>query len=34
MRWCYEEDIYNPKHFQDMIQGWFEAKKRCEKAKD
>lgn len=34
MRWCYEEDIYNPKPFQDMIQGWFEAKKRCEKAKD
>ena len=34
MRWCYEEDIYNTKHFQDMIQGWFEAMKRCEKAKD
>jgi uncharacterized protein (TIGR02246 family) len=29
MKWCYEEDIYNPKHFQDMIRGWFDAKKRC-----
>ena len=30
MKWSYEEDIYNPKPFRDMIQGWFEAKKRCE----
>jgi hypothetical protein len=29
MRWSYEEDIYNPRHFQVMIQGWFEARKRC-----
>jgi hypothetical protein len=30
MKWSYEEDIYNPKPFGDMIRGWFEAKKRCE----
>ncbi len=30
MKWSYEEDIYNPKPFGDMIQGWLEAKKRCE----
>jgi hypothetical protein len=33
MKWSYEEDIYNPKHFQDMLQGWREAKERCEKQK-
>ena len=27
MKWSYEEDIYNPSHFQDMLSGWFEAKK-------
>ena len=27
MKWRYEEDIYNPSPFQDMIRGWFEAKK-------
>jgi hypothetical protein len=25
-KWCYEEDIYNPAHFQDMIRGWSAAK--------
>jgi hypothetical protein len=30
MKWSYEEDIYNPKHFQDMIRDWLEVKKRCE----
>ena len=25
-KWSYEEDIYNPKHFQEMLQGWFAAK--------
>jgi uncharacterized protein (TIGR02246 family) len=25
-RWSYEEDIYNPAHFQEMLQGWFAAK--------
>lgn len=30
LKWSYEEDIYNPKHFQDMIRGWFEARKRCQ----
>ncbi len=29
-RWSYEEDIYNPQHFQDMIRGWFAAKKNAE----
>jgi uncharacterized protein (TIGR02246 family) len=28
MKWSYEEDVYNPKHFQDMIRGWLEARKR------
>jgi uncharacterized protein (TIGR02246 family) len=26
-RWSWEEDIYNPNEFADMIRGWFEAKK-------
>ena len=25
--WSYEEDIYNPEHFQKMIRGWLAAKK-------
>ena len=33
-KWSYEEDIYNPKHFQDMIRGWLDAKKRCEERGD
>jgi len=32
MKWSYEEDIYNPKQFQDMIRGWLEAKKKCEES--
>jgi hypothetical protein len=27
--WCYEEDIYNPMPFQNMIRGWFAAKKQA-----
>jgi len=27
-KWSYEEDIYNPTHFQEMIQGWLAARKR------
>ena len=27
MKWSYEEDIYNPAHFRDMIRGWVEKKK-------
>ena len=23
-RWSYEEDIYNPAHFKDMVVGWLE----------
>ena len=29
-KWSYEEDIYNPHHFGKMVEGWLEAKKRCE----
>ena len=25
-KWSYEEDVYNPKYFQEMIAGWFAAK--------
>jgi uncharacterized protein (TIGR02246 family) len=31
-QWSYEEDIYDPKHFAAMMTGWFEAKKKLEKA--
>lgn len=27
--WSYEEDVYNPAHFQEMIQGWFAAVKQA-----
>jgi hypothetical protein len=27
-KWSFEEDVYNPAHFQTMMQGWFEAVKR------
>jgi hypothetical protein len=30
MKWSYEEDIYNPAHFRDMIRGWMEKKKALE----
>ncbi len=29
-QWSYEEDIYNPKQFGDMVQGWLERKKELE----
>ncbi len=29
--WSFEEDIYNPKHFQEMLTGWMAAKERCAK---
>ena len=28
--WSFEEDIYNPKPFQDMIRGWLATKRTCE----
>ena len=28
MKWSYEEDIYNPAHFQEMIRGWLDRRKR------
>jgi hypothetical protein len=29
-RWSYEEDIYSPAPFQEMIKGWLRTKKRIE----
>jgi hypothetical protein len=26
--WSYEEDIYNPAHFKDMVRGWMDRKKK------
>jgi ketosteroid isomerase-like protein len=26
--WSYEEDVYNPAHFADLVQGWVERKKQ------
>jgi hypothetical protein len=31
-KWSYEEDIYDPKHFESMIVAWFEAKKALDPA--
>jgi hypothetical protein len=30
LQWSYEEDIYNPAQFRDMIRGWMEKKKSLE----
>jgi hypothetical protein len=30
MKWSFEEDVYNPVHFGEMIKGWMAARKRCE----
>ena len=27
--WSYEEDVYNPEHFQKMIRGWAQARKQA-----
>ena len=27
-KWSYEEDIYNPAHFKDMVRGWMDRKKK------
>ena len=29
-KWSFEEDIYNPKHFKEMVVGWMERKKELE----
>ncbi|MFP8882236.1 MAG: nuclear transport factor 2 family protein [Myxococcota bacterium] len=29
-QWSYEEDIYNPTHFQTMIRGWKKVRKACQ----
>jgi len=28
LKWSYEEDIYNPAHFQETIRGWLDRKKK------
>jgi hypothetical protein len=28
LKWSYEEDIYNPAHFKDMVRGWLDRKKK------
>ena len=28
LKWSYEEDIYNPAHFKDMVRGWMDRKKK------
>jgi hypothetical protein len=32
MKWSYEEDIYNPEHFKDMIRAWMDRKKKISQA--
>jgi hypothetical protein len=27
-KWSYEEDVYNPKHFEEMIKGWLAARSK------
>ena len=34
MKWRFEEDIYNPTHFQTMMKGWFAARKRVQEQAD
>ena len=29
-KWAYEEDLYNPNEFGEMLKGWFKAKKEAE----
>jgi hypothetical protein len=33
MKWSYEEDVYNPAHFGQMIKGWMKCKSACEDKK-
>ncbi len=33
MKWSYEEDVYNPAHFGQMIKGWMKSKSACEDKK-
>ena len=33
MKWSYEEDVYNPEHFAEMIKGWMKRKKKLEAKK-
>jgi hypothetical protein len=30
-QWSYEEDVYNPTHFQKMLEGWQATKEACER---
>lgn len=29
-KWSYEEDVYNPAHFERMVRGWMETKSRLD----
>ena len=29
-KWSYEEDVYNPQHFAEMVEGWLAAKEALE----
>ncbi len=31
MQWSFEEDIYNPEHFKEMVGGWLGRKKELDK---
>ncbi len=33
MKWSFEEDVYNPAHFQTVIKGWIDRKKELQAAK-
>ncbi len=33
MKWCFEEDVYNPARFQTVVKGWIDRKKELEVAK-
>ena len=33
MKWSFEEDVYNPAHFAQMIKGWMARKKDVEAKK-
>jgi hypothetical protein len=33
LKWSYEEDIYNPVHFKEMIRGWMDRKKKIADAR-
>ncbi|MEJ5255788.1 MAG: nuclear transport factor 2 family protein [Acidimicrobiales bacterium] len=30
-KWSYEEDVYNPAHFERMVRGWLETRERLQR---